>query len=130
MELLLERTACKANYTIGRLYVENEYFCDTLEPSVNPRCHKLPKAIPPGRYAVVITMSPKFGEYLPLLLRVTHRDGIRIHAGNTAKDTSGCIIVGYNKQVGMVVDSRSALNKLMKRLAERRCGEGIHLTIA
>ena len=129
MELLLERIARKANYTIGKLYIDNEYFCDTLEPSVDPLTHKLPKAIPPGRYAVVITMSPAFQEWLPLLLNVHHRSGIRIHAGNTAKNTRGCILVGYNKVVGQVIESRATLRRLMKRFAEREEGEGIHLTI-
>ena len=129
MELLLERIARKANYTIGKMYIDNEYFCDTLEPSVNPANHALPKAIPPNRYVVVITMSPAFGEWLPLLLNVPHRTGIRIHAGNTAKNTRGCILVGYNKVVGQVIDSRATLRLLMKRFAERKEGEGIHITI-
>ena len=133
MELILKRIAKKREYTIGRLYVRNElgnaYVCDTLEPPVNTTRHGQYKAVPAGRYAVAVTWSPKFQEWLPLLLNVPYREGIRIHAGNTTQDTRGCILVGQNHVVGKVINSRRTLTALMKRLRERSEGEAIWITV-
>ena len=133
MELLLERTEKTKTYTAGRLYVVNElgkaYFCDTLEPSLHPTNHLHPKAIPAGRYDVAVTWSPKFRRWLPLLLKVPYRSGIRIHAGNNPDDSSGCILLGRALLPGHVYNSRSTLEKLMQRLKERPEGEAIHITI-
>ena len=133
MELLLHRIATRRDYTIGRLYVRNDlgndYVCDTLEPPVNPTCHKDPRAIPTGRYAVAITLSPRFQQWLPLLLNVPRHSGIRIHAGNTALDTRGCILVGQNLVVGKVLNSRKALAGLMQHMKERPEGEGMWITV-
>ena len=133
MELLLERTEKTKTYTAGRLYVVNElgkaYFCDTLEPSLHPTNHLHPKAIPAGRYAVAVTWSPKFKRWLPLLLNVPYRSGIRIYAGNNPENSSGCILLGRALLPGHVYNSRSTLEKLMQRLKERPEGEAIHITI-
>ena len=133
MELLLERTEKTQAYTAGSLYVVNElgkaYFCDTLEPSLHPTNHLRPKAIPAGRYDVAVTWSPRFKRWLPLLLKVPHRSGIRIHAGNNPEDTAGCILVGRALLPGHVYNSRSTLERLMQRLKERTAGEVIHLTV-
>ena len=91
-------------------------------------------AIPEGRYAVVISFSPKFKQWLPILLGdeafKKQWSGIRIHAGNTAKDTEGCILVGKNREVGKVLDSRKWLNELKKRIVEAKDkGEAVWLTI-
>ena len=133
MELLLHRIATRRDYTIGHLYVRNElgkaYVCDTLEPPVNPTNHKAPRAIPTGRYAMVITLSPRFQQWLPLLLGVPRREGIRIHAGNTALDTRGCILVGENRTVGHVLNSRKTLAAFMQRMKERHDGEGMWITV-
>ena len=133
MELLLERTEKTKTYTAGRLSFVNElgkaYFCDTLEPSLHPTNHLRPKAIPAGRYAVAVTWSPKFKRWLPLLLKVPYRSGIRIHAGNNPEDSSGCILVGRAQLPGHVYNSRSTLEKLMQRLKERPEGEAIHITV-
>ena len=133
MELLLERTEKTQTYTAGRLSFVNElgkaYFCDTLEPSLHPTNHLHPKAIPAGRYAVAVTWSPKFKRWLPLLLNVPYRSGIRIHAGNNPEDSAGCILLGRALLPGHVYNSRSTLEKLMQRLKERPEGEAIHITI-
>jgi len=107
MNLELKRISCKPAYTIGKLYIDGKYFCDTLEDAVRPAGVKIKgeTAIPVGTYKVEMTMSNRFKRVLPLLLNVPNFDGIRIHRGNTAADTEGCILVGENKQVGKVINS-------------------------
>lgn len=128
MELKLVRIAKKKGYTIGRLYCLGEReeglqpFCDTLEP---PRRNLLNggkwdrrlkvkgmTAIPEGRYLMRFTYSPKFGKRLFQLMDVPLFDGIRIHSGNSVKDTQGCILVGNNTKVGRLENSRAVLFKL------------------
>ena len=77
-------------------------------------------AIPEGRYPLVMTKSMRFKKWLPLLLGVPGFSGVRIHAGNTAKDTQGCILVGENKKVGMVVNSRIWLQRLIVKFIHAR----------
>lgn len=109
MRLKLKRVAKKEEYTIGKLYIDGKYYCDTLEDTVRDLTveKKIPgdTAIPAGRYNVVVTLSPRFGRELPRLLNVPYFDGILIHRGNTAKDTAGCILVGENSQIGKVLNS-------------------------
>ena len=110
------------------------YFCDTLEPTWRDYKHGAYKmkghsAIPEGRYPVVVSYSPRFEQWLPLLLHVPKFEGIRIHAGNMSCDTEGCILVGENRKVGQVLDSRRHVNLLKRRLAERPEGEPIYITI-
>lgn len=77
-------------------------------------------AVPEGRYAVVVSWSPKMRLWLPMLLGVPMFSGIRIHAGNTAKDTQGCILVGVNLKKGMVLNSRIWMGRLMQKIVEAR----------
>lgn len=120
MMLELNRIAKKPLYTIGRLFVDGKYFCDTLED----RCRDLDKeekvmnetAIPEGIYEVIVNVSAKFRRKLPLLLDVPHFSGIRIHRGNMDKDTSGCILVGENKQQGRVINSTGYELKLTEMI--------------
>ena len=136
MELILERIAKRKTYTIGRLYIRrrvddeylagtaDDYFCDTLEPTWRDYEHGAYKvkgrsAIPEGRYAVVISWSPRF-KWLPILLGVPKFEGIRIHAGNTSEDTEGCILVGKNRQVGKVLDSRIWVHRLKQKIVEAK----------
>ena len=147
----MTRIAKRKTYTIGRLaiikevseeyktYEQEEYFCDTLEPTWRDYAHggrkiKGCSAIPEGRYAVVISYSPKFEQWLPILLGGPEFNrqwqGIRIHAGNTCNDTKGCILVGRNKLVGQVVDSRIWLHRLKNKIVEaKERGEPVWLTI-
>ena len=109
MKLELTRIFKGRKYTIGKLFVDGRYFCDTLED----RVRNLPvekkvmheTAIPAGTYDVRVTWSPRFRRNLPLLLGVPYFSGIRIHRGNNAGDTSGCILVGENRVKGMVLNS-------------------------
>lgn len=140
MELKLKRIARKGGYTIGRLYAvkstgEDEYLFDTLEPQWRDLAHGARKirgktAIPEGRYPIAVTWSPRFGKWLPLLVGVPAFEGVRIHSGNSAKDTEGCILVGENRKKGMVLNSRAAMNKLMKLLDGRTPGEPTWITVS
>ena len=120
MELKLLRKYCKPSYTIGQLYIEDKYSCDTIEDTVRDlvteKKVKGRTAIPAGRYRVVLNWSPRFKKPLPLLLDVPHFEGIRIHAGNTAKDTEGCILVGRNTQPGTLTESKATMAELMQVL--------------
>ena len=128
MEIRINRIASKEDYTIGKLYINGTYFCDTLEDTdrgladtmqVNEiLANKLKgiTAIPTGKYDVILTFSQRFKRVLPLLLNVKGFEGIRIHAGNTNKDTEGCLLVGANKAKGQVLNSRATFEKLMSVL--------------
>ena len=133
MELTLQRIAKDKSYTLGELSIDGEKFCHTLEPTWRkPEARKVPgkTAIPEGRYPVVITLSPKFKQWLPLLLHVPNFTGIRIHAGNTAKDTKGCILVGENTSKGTLSDSRLWVERLKRRIVDaKERGEGVSILI-
>lgn len=138
MELRLKRIARKETYTIGKLYIDGAYFCDTLEPTDRGLSQTLPvavnknkkkygvTAIPTGRYRVTLAVkSPRFsqkaqyafcGGFLPRLINVPAFDGVLFHIGNTAKDTDACILVGKNTKVGMVTDSTTTFKQLYAKL--------------
>ena len=134
MKLTLKRIALRQTYTIGRLYVDGNYFCDTLEDTVrdlnkdgkfdNGEKKVYAKtAIPYGTYEIKWTYSPRFKKYTPQLMNVPSFEGIRIHAGNTSADTEGCLILGENKQVGKVLTSRVTINKFYPIIKEA-CSNG------
>ena len=129
MEFTLKRIAKKDGYTIGHLYVNGIMkVCDTLEPQWRDFHHGAQKvdgksAIPEGRYPLVVTWSPRFKQWLPLLVGVTLFEGVRIHSGNTPLDTQGCILPGQNRKKGMVLNSRTAMRKIMALLNAREPGE-------
>ena len=128
MKIELVRIAFKNTYTIGKLYVDDTYFCDVLEDvdrgldssmsesEILEKKVKGQTAIPTGHYVINITYSPKYKRMMPLLLDVKGFSGIRIHSGNTSKDTEGCLIVGKNKQVGKVLESRDTYKRLFKMM--------------
>lgn len=152
MELYLERKYKKDKYTIGKLYINNKLFCDTCEDKDRGLTSDMSEfqikglkvygetAIPIGTYTVDMnTVSPKFkdktwakpyGGKVPRLLKVKGYEGVLIHPGNSAKDSSGCLLIGLNTKVGMVTNSTEYFHKLMKELlAAKLKGEEIKITI-
>ena len=128
MRITLMRIANKPTYCIGKLYIDGQYICDTIEDvdrglddimteeEILEEKVKGETAIPTGIYPVYLTYSPKYKKQMPLIDNVKGYSGIRIHSGNTSKDTEGCVIVGLNKKVGMVINSRKMYNVLFKEL--------------
>lgn len=110
------------------MLINGEYFCDTLEDkdrglTQSMRLAQIQKlkvygktAIPTGEYSVRMTLSPRFNRVMPLIENVKGFDGIRIHSGNTADDSLGCILVGRNKIKGGLIDSRLTIGKLVMLL--------------
>lgn len=118
MDLVLQRDDATAARTIGHLFVDGEYVCFTLEDAVRDGPKVIHEtAIPVGRYRVVITRSQRFARMLPLLRDVPGFDGIRIHAGNTDKDTAGCILVGLGRANDSIQSSQLALAELQPKIA-------------
>lgn len=149
MNILLKRIARKPTYTIGQMYIDGAYFCDTIEDTDRGLSQQLPAsvnrakkrqgvtAIPTGRYRVTLQVrSPRFAQkqqyqfcrgYLPRLVNVPAFDGVLIHIGNTASDTEGCILVGKNKKVGRVLESAATFRSLYERL--RQSADDIYIEI-
>lgn len=152
MKLTLKRIAKKNTYTIGKLYVDDVYFCDTIEdkdrgltqdmPLSEIKRKKIPNltAIPTGTYKIAMNIiSPKYSNYnrypyvkpfeakMPRLINVPGYEGVLIHAGNTAEHTSGCLLVGQNKIVGKVINSQVTWTKLMNILLKEK--DNITITI-
>lgn len=152
MKLTLNRRFKAPEYTIGELYIDGKWFCNTLEDTdrdlsqdmlltyIQNKKIKSQTAIPTGTYKVDMdTVSPKYSNYskypyakqfnakMPRLLNVKGFEGILIHAGNTQKDTDGCILVGINKVKGQVINSQATWKKLMSVLLKDK--DNIELTI-
>lgn len=134
MKLTLNRIALRQTYTIGKLYIDGKYFCDTLEDTVRDtnksgkfdngeKKIKGKTAIPYGTYEIKWTYSPRFKKYTPQLMNVPSFEGIRIHSGNSSTDTEGCLLLGENKKVGMVLNSRATINKFYQ-LIKKACSKG------
>ena len=116
--------------TINKEKAVPEWFCNTMEPTARKLTSRMPltvirrhkiigkTAIPTGRYRILITRSRRFGRWLPLLLNVKGFEGIRIHAGNKPEDTKGCILLGFNRCKGYVLDSTKCVQQLMRRMTE------------
>ena len=114
----LHRKYRKNGYTIGLLYVNGKFVCNTLEDTDRGLTSSMTKeqiadvkvkgktAIPVGTYPVIMSYSPRFKRQMPLLCGVKGFEGIRIHSGNTANDTEGCILCGKNTEVGKVTNSK------------------------
>ena len=153
MELKLIRKEKEANYTIGDLFVNGILFSQTLEDKDRGLTQDMPleeikakkvygkTAIPTGTYEIDMnTISPKFkdrswakpyGGKLPRLIGVKGFDGVLLHVGNTASDSSGCLLVGKNSIKGMITDSTRTFHTLMSKflLPAKVQGERITITI-
>lgn len=139
MKILIDRKWKKETYTIGRLYVDGVLFCNSLEDkdrglkqtdslsTIQSKKVYAETAIPTGIYNVRMDIkSPKYssyswyknlcGGYMPRLENVPGFSGILMHPGNTALDSSGCILVGKNTKVGQITDSKNTFSKLYKKM--------------
>lgn len=153
MEILVDRKWKKQSYTISNLIIDGEWFCNVLEDADRGLDDQMPEskikelkkpsitAIPKGTYEITLDItSPKFSKVsfykevcngkLPRLLNVKGFEGILIHAGNTDKDSEGCLLVGVNLKKGKVLNSRETFKKLYNLLKDRRIkGEKITIKI-
>ena len=133
MLIEVKRLYKKADYTIGKMYIDGEYFCDTLEDTDRGLKQDMAlselkemkvygkTAIPTGEYVLTITYSNRFAKMMPLINDVPAFSGARIHPLNTSKETEGCIGVGIcdNPNKDWIRDSRKTYNKLMRILEYR-----------
>lgn len=152
MELLVDRKYKKVAYTIGILYVNGKYFSETIEDrdrgltsgmsetEIKSRKVYGLTAIPTGIYSIKMTYSPKFaskpwaktqkGKVIQIM-NVRGFSGVRIHPGNSAEDTLGCILVGRNLEKGKVLQSAEYYNKLVNDyiVPALSRGEEVRITI-
>jgi hypothetical protein len=129
MELNLKRLYKTDKSTVGELKINNIFECYTLEDVEREVKIFGETAIPKGKYEVVISWSNRFKKFMPLLLNVQGFDGIRIHAGNTAKNTLGCILVGKSRAENQIGNSKIAYSNLFEKLKTTSKKEKIFLTI-
>lgn len=142
MKIELHRKWRNKGYSIGIVYVDGQRICESLEdedrgltdkmPAIEIRAKKVygQTAIPTGTYQVIWSYSPRFDKYLPLVHGVKGFEGIRIHSGNKAKDTEGCILLGRNTEVGTVTNSRYwtlKVNTMIEKAIKR--GEKVYINI-
>lgn len=142
MELRLERKYRSSKYCIDKLYINGKYFSDALEDpdrglTDSMSLEEIKKikvkgntCIPYGTYNVTITYSPRFKKNLPLINNVKGFEGIRIHSGNTPQDTEGCLLLGFNRVKGQVVNSRVTVSKFITQIQQAlNKGEKVTITI-
>jgi len=132
MKLQLVRFHSDAKHTLGLLHIDGEFECFTLEDTVRDLEGGEKKVygetgIPAGTYSVTVDESRRFKKRLPRLLMVPHFTGIRIHSGNTAEDSHGCILVGQTCERGFIGRSRPALKTLLGKL--EACHEEITIEV-
>lgn len=128
MYVLIERKWHKSEYTIGRVYINDTFFCNSMEDCdrglqqwmsvAEIEAAKVygKTAIPKGKYIVTMDYSPKYKRAMPHVMNVKGFSGIRIHSGNTAKDSIGCILLGKNDKPGWISESRDTCRKFEELL--------------
>jgi hypothetical protein len=131
MKLRIDRKWFTGESTIGELYIDDVFECFTLEDTIRTG-EKVPgkTAIPSGTYKVITDYSNRFKKMMPHILTVNGFDGIRIHAGNTAKDTEGCVLLGTTKAADSIGGSRDAFASFFKKLNLALAKEEVYLEIA
>lgn len=141
MKLTLKRIALKPTYTIGKLYIDDNYFCDTLEDTVRDLNKdgkfdngeekiKGKTAIPYGMYEITTNVvsqrfknrvwAKPYGGKIPRLINVPSFDGVLLHPGSSSADTSGCLLVGKNTIVGRLTDSQKTFHILMQKIKDQK----------
>ena len=141
MKLTLKRIALKPTYTIGKLYIDDNYFCDTLEDTVRDlnkngkfdngeKKIKGETAIPYGTYEITTNVvsqrfknrvwAKPYGGKIPRLINVPSFDGVLLHPGSSSADTSGCLLVGKNTIVGRLTDSQKTFHMLMQKIKDQK----------
>lgn len=117
MLISVVRKPSKNGATLGDLFIDGVHECYTLEDEI--REEKIPgqTAIPSGKYRIALTKSPRLGKVTPELLNVPNYTGVRIHSGNRAEDTEGCILVGEDKGDAVIYRSREAFVELMAAIS-------------
>lgn len=129
MKLKIVRDTFTDKSTIGSLYIDDVFVCYTLEDVVREDGVKIygETAIPEGIYSVTLSWSNRFKKVLPLIYNQpdlsvqsggVRFDGIRIHNGNTDKDTHGCPLVGFTKSKDFIGNSRKAFGRVMELLKD------------
>lgn len=118
MKIDLIRKEFTTTSTIGDLLIDGKWYCYTLEDMWREKKIKGVTAIPYGKYEVVINFSNRFQKPMPLLLNVPNFEGIRIHNGNTADHTEGCVLLGFTKSKDFIGNSKSAFTRFMPKLRE------------
>lgn len=141
MKLTLIRKTFTEKSTIGELYINEAFFCYVLEDKDGGLKDSMDikeiqrlklygvTAIPTGTYKLDLTMSNRFKRVLPILYNVKGYEGVRIHRGNTAEDSLGCLIVGYKKDIDKVYQSKEAEADLVAKLDKHPLNEPITITI-
>lgn len=132
MDLKLTRKWLTKESTIGELTIDGKFECFVLEDNFpTPYVKTFGKTcIPLGRYEVKITYSPRFKVDMPLLLAVPGFEGVRIHPGNVATDTEGCLLPGRKIEENKVLESKLAYNSLLPKIkAAQDKGEPVHIII-
>jgi len=120
MMLSVSRKEKTNRSTIGELSIDGEFFCYTLEDVVRDVKVFGETAIPVGTYKLIISYSPHFKRDLPLLVDVPNYTGVRIHPGNVAADTYGCLLVGSTKSKDFVGNSRTTFEQLFAKLRKAK----------
>jgi hypothetical protein len=129
MKLTIKRLHKTENSTIGEMSIDGKFECYTLEDVERDVKVFGKTAIPKGIYEVTMTMSNRFKKMMPLLLNVPGYAGVRIHSGNKAEDTEGCILLGQTRSIDLISGSRLAIDKFYPKLeAALKLGK-VYLTI-
>jgi hypothetical protein len=126
MKILVKRLHKTEKSTIGELSIDGKFECYTLEDVERKEKIYGETAIDKGTYKVIINRSNRFKVDMPLLLNVPKFEGIRIHSGNKAADTHGCILTGTTRGLDFIGNSKKAYNKLF---AKMKLAKDITITI-